>query len=194
LEEFLFLDQLSNTWIKYWKNSVNPYVWTGSTPTPPSRFRRALSWHHRSQLGIMITPSMEERRIQWQHYPCNTPEFNEQRTAGCRCATCIPGRAGGTPSDADSPNWVADQARYEQDEAGDTVRALSFEEPLSAQDPTPDKTIIPFKQGERESGVTPGGAEGWQQTNFRVAIAYDEAGRSETTPINLATPTRHKQV
>jgi hypothetical protein len=142
----------------------------------------------------MITPSMEERRIQWQHYPCNTPEFNEQRTAGCRCATCIPGRAGGTPSDADSPNWVADQARYEQDEAGDTVRALSFEEPLSAQDPTPDKTIIPFKQGERESGVTPGGAEGWQQTNFRVAIAYDEAGRSETTPINLATPTRHKQV
>ena len=33
-----------------------------------------------------------------------------------------------------------------RDEAGDTVRALSFEEPLSAQDPTPDKTTIPLLQ------------------------------------------------
>ena len=70
------------------------------------------------------------------------------------------------------------------------MRALSFEEPLSAQDLTLDKTIIPFKRGERASGMTPGGAEGWQQTNLRVAMAYDEAGRSETTPISLATPTR----
>ena len=134
---------------------------------------------------------MEERRADWINFPCGTPAFNETRAVGCGCTTCLPGRAGGTPSDADSPNWVADQARYDLDEEDDTVRALSFEE--KEPEPTPDKTIIPFKPGERASGLTPSGAEGWQQANLRLSISRDEAGRSATTPVYLDTPKRDKK-
>ena len=97
----------------------------------------------------------------------------------------------GRQADADSPNWVADQARYDLDEEDDTVRALSFEE--KEPEPTPDKTIIPFKPGERASGLTPSGAEGWQQANLRLSISRDEAGRSATTPVYLDTPKRDKK-
>ena len=83
---------------------------------------------------------------------------------------------------------MAAQAAQPQDgdKADDPVRKLSFEE-------TPDKTVIPFKAGERESGMTPCDCPGWMQINYRVAMAYNEAGRSQTTPVHLSTPTRDKQ-
>ena len=110
---------------------------------------------------------MEERRANMVAWPCMSPGFMEQRTDACFCITCVPSeRAGGTPDGEDSPAWVAAQAAQPQDgdKADDPVRKLSFEE-------TPDKTVIPFKAGERDSGMTPSDCPGWMQTNYRVAMA-----------------------
>ena len=127
------------------------------------------------------------------NYPCLTEDFSEQRADECRCTTCLPGRAGGTPSGDDTPNWtatVAAQAQVAQDL--EPMRQPNFEAEAAPPE-TPAKTTFPYAEGERESGMTPYCAEGWQQANARVAMYYDEPGRSETTPVHLATPKRDKQ-
>ena len=144
----------------------------------------------------MIYPSIEERRLDWINYPCLTEGFSEQRADGCRCTTCLPGRAGGTPSGDDTPKWtatVAAQAQVAQDLDVEPMRQPNFEAEAAPPE-TPAKTTFPYAEGERESGMTPYCAEGWQQANARVAMYYDEPGRSETTPVHLATPKRDKQV
>ena len=142
----------------------------------------------------MIYPSMEERRLDWITYPCFTEEFTEQRAAGCHCTTCLPGRAGGKPSGEDTPTYTTAVAAQEAREARDAepLRQPIFEAETIPPE-TPAKTTFPFAPGERESGWTPLGAEGWQRTNARVSMAYDEPGRSKSDPIQLATPTRDKQ-
>ena len=102
--------------------------------------------------------------------------------------------AGGTPSGDDTPNWtatVAAQAQVAHDL--EPMRQPNFEAEAAPPE-TPAKTTFPYAEGERESGMTPYCAEGWQQANARVAMYYDEPGRSETTPVHLATPKRDKQV
>ena len=105
--------------------------------------------------------------------------------------TCQPGRAGGTPDGEDTPRNVARMAAMEAALAADQVRQLR--QPDFGRVETPPKTVIPFKEGERVSGITPDAAiQGYQVVNHRVGVAYDEPGRSVTTPVHLATPARNK--
>ena len=121
-------------------------------------------------------------------WPCMSPGFMEQRTEVCFCITCVPpapppGRAGGTPDGEDTAKWAAALA----------VDNEPIAQPNFNVEETPPKTVIPFAPGERASGMTPGDCPGWMQTNYRVAMSYNEAGRLEMTPVHLSTPARDKK-
>ena len=114
--------------------------------------------------GCMLSPEqLEERRPDWLEWPCETDGFPLRRPGICRCVTCQPGRAGGTPDGEDTPRMnVARMAAMEAALAADQVRQLR--QPDFGRVETPPKTVIPFKEGERVSGITPDAAiQGYQQ-------------------------------
>ena len=153
-----------------------------------------------SFLYHMIYPSIEERRLDWINYPCLTEDFSEQR------ADTVTGVAARPASKAaQAERRLAMTARSGLRLSLRRLKWPSTLNPCVSQTlrqrrprPRPQQRPPSHMQnqnaeGERESGMTPYCAEGWQQANARVAMYYDEPGRSETTPIHLESPTRDKQ-
>lgn len=133
----------------------------------------------------MITPSMDERRNNPIEYPCLTENFNEKRLGRCICITCAPGRAGGTPSDEDSPAWAAKVARREAVEQGGPQPDFGTEPVLQS----PTNNITTTFTHEARSGYTFEGMTTATRDVMRVSTKHSGApGSSKDDVVDLNTP------
>ena len=114
--------------------------------------------------------------------------------ADCPCAICKSPAGSATSSCDDSPAWratLAAREEAEEEELDKEYEAAASEQAARELVRSPPKTRFTHNV---ETGWTPSGAEGWQQTKARVANAHPGVpGWRESSPIHPVTPSWQQQ-